>query len=241
MAKDEIGDGRYSDMEIAQMFSDYVTRMADKPRHTAAAIKEADAFDTFCGSEFPRNVMVQNGLFERMMNVAVEYEESGFIAGFKTAMAMLAGNESAVPVSTLCHMCAETAQERISPDNLNNSTLMAKKWKNGAITKPQAQGSGRYISTRRIAKMFGTPNWKIVKRIERQILPECTEEDKDGFYKCIEKNEQHRNTDVYRLNYRACLLYCQYISRLKKFENVKNGLAVMKEAMAEVFCCDYVA
>ena len=67
---------RYSDTEIAQMFSDYVTRMEDRPRHTGAAIKEADAFNLFCESEFPMNVRLQTQLFERMMNTAIEYEES---------------------------------------------------------------------------------------------------------------------------------------------------------------------
>jgi len=86
-------EGKYSDTEIAQMFSDYVTRMQDKPRHTGAALKESDAFDTFCESEFPRNRRLQVNLFERMMNCAVEYEESGFIAGFKTAMALKSGQE----------------------------------------------------------------------------------------------------------------------------------------------------
>ncbi len=88
---------RYSDTEIAQMFSDYVTRMEDRPRHTGAALKEADAFETYCESEFPRNVRLQVQLFNRMMDTAVEYEESGFIAGFKTAMALMSGDDGFLP------------------------------------------------------------------------------------------------------------------------------------------------
>lgn len=88
---------RLNDTEIAQIFTDYVIRMEDRPRHTGAAIKESNAFDVFCESEFPMNMRLQTQLFDRMMNVAVEYEESGFIAGFKTAMALLSGQEELLP------------------------------------------------------------------------------------------------------------------------------------------------
>ena len=80
---------RLSDAEIAQMFSDYVGRMQDKERHTRSACKEVDNFDTCCASEFPNNVRLQNLMYEKMMDAAVEFEESGFIAGFKTAVAII--------------------------------------------------------------------------------------------------------------------------------------------------------
>ena len=54
---------KLSDTEIAQMFADYVTRMEDRERHTGAAVKEADAFDTFLESEFPRNIRLQTNLY----------------------------------------------------------------------------------------------------------------------------------------------------------------------------------
>ena len=74
------------DVLIAQMFHDYVERMEDKERHTQAACKEVDEFDACCSSEFSNDVRVQNLLYEKMMNVAVEFEESGFLAGFQVAM-----------------------------------------------------------------------------------------------------------------------------------------------------------
>ena len=50
----------FSDTELAQMFSDYVNRMQGEERHTAAACKEVDAFDTCCQSEFPNNAKLQS-------------------------------------------------------------------------------------------------------------------------------------------------------------------------------------
>ena len=67
----------FSDTELAQMFSDYVNRMQGEERHTAAACKEVDDFDTCCQSEFPNNVRLQGLMWDKMMNAAVEYEESG--------------------------------------------------------------------------------------------------------------------------------------------------------------------
>lgn len=90
------------DAAIAELFCEYVRSMEDKPRHTAAAKTEADMYEQFCVSVFPNNVRLQIELYDKMMNVAVEFEESGFIAGFKTAMeilnnmALLRGREAAV-------------------------------------------------------------------------------------------------------------------------------------------------
>lgn len=39
-------------------------------------------------------------MYDKMMDVAIEFEESGFIAGFKTAMALLSGQEELLPVPT---------------------------------------------------------------------------------------------------------------------------------------------
>lgn len=85
-----------NDKVIAQMFSDYVNRMADQERHTEAACVEVDNFDVFLTGAFPDNSKLQNALYERMLNVAVEFEESGFIAGFKTAMQIFLVNVKGV-------------------------------------------------------------------------------------------------------------------------------------------------
>ena len=90
------------DAAIAELFCEYVKSMEDKPRHTTAAETEADMYDRFCVGAFPDNVKLQSELYDKMMNVAVEFEESGFIAGFKTAMklldnvALLRGREATV-------------------------------------------------------------------------------------------------------------------------------------------------
>lgn len=76
---------------IADFFHNYVTSMEDKPRHTEKANIEVDVFDEFCTEVFSGNMPMQIQMFDKMMNVAVEFEESGFIAGFKTAMQMFTG------------------------------------------------------------------------------------------------------------------------------------------------------
>lgn len=81
---------------IAELFCEYVRSMEDKPRHTAAVETEIDMFDQFCVNALPDNVELQSELYDKMLNVAVEFEESGFIAGFKTAMQMFFVNEKRV-------------------------------------------------------------------------------------------------------------------------------------------------
>ena len=208
---------KFSVTEIAQMFSDYVERMQNKERHTQAACKEVAAFDLCCDSEFPNNARLQNLMFEKMMNCAVEYEESGFIAGFQTAAALLCGKED------LLHQPAEI------PTPETETTFLE------PIATPQEEVNLTFISTRKIGEMFDTPNWKVVKRIEDNILPECSEQEKKGFIKCTEKNEQKRDTIVYRLDHQACKLYIQYMSRSTKFFNVAAGIGKLQEMINAVF------
>ena len=79
----------FTDERISSLFVDYVTSMEDKERHTSKACEEVMRFDKFCEEILPGDVKKQTETYNRMMDVAVEYEESGFIAGFKTAVHML--------------------------------------------------------------------------------------------------------------------------------------------------------
>lgn len=259
---------RYSDSEISQMFSDYVTRMEDKPRHTKAAIKEVDAFDTYCESEFPRNVRVQNGLYERMMNAAVEYEESGFIAGFKTAMALMSGNDELLPTPVEPHGEAEKAQEQTISSQINNSSSKEEKSQHEAVTASKTAGTAAqeptadesasfrknppnvanfaedndHVNTVQIAEMFGTTNFKVVRRIETKILPFCDEKIKEHFIRVEGYNIQHKRCTFYRLDSVACRLYLDELEPKKRtYINIAGGVAKMQELMQKLFPTERLA
>ena len=79
--------------EMKKMFSEYLNVMDGSPRHTASAIKETVKFDaflngTFLNGESPMNSSLMDSLHERMMDCAVEFEESGFIAGMLFALSL---------------------------------------------------------------------------------------------------------------------------------------------------------
>ncbi|MCD8381147.1 MAG: hypothetical protein LUC95_12725 [Lachnospiraceae bacterium] len=214
---------KYSDTEIAQMFSDYVTRMQDKPRHTGAAQKETDAFDLFCESEFPRNVRLQVNLFDRMMNCAVEYEESGFIAGFKTAMALKSGQEEDLP----------------KPSNISSPRI--EETKPAAITEPQKVPNVDdvvkfRITSKQIAELFETTNAKVVKRIERFIIPKLDDDSRKGFEKYEGVNVQMKPITFYRLNKAACEMYLKQMEpKRKNYVNIAGGCSKLEELMEKVF------
>lgn len=94
MRNDKMDASKFTDDMIAELFKDYVASMEDTERHTEAACKEVDAFDQFCEELFPEMIQKQRELYDRMMDVAVEFEESGFIAGFKAAMEFLKKQET---------------------------------------------------------------------------------------------------------------------------------------------------
>jgi len=80
-----------TDAMIGEIFSKYVESTDCAERHTDKARTEAGAFNEFCERSFPGNVKLQSEVYDKMMSVAVEYEESGFIAGVKWALAMMNG------------------------------------------------------------------------------------------------------------------------------------------------------
>lgn len=78
-----------TDEEIFEMFKDYVATYEDKVRHTKTANDEVDRFDKYTEEVFPNDTIKQSEMYDKMMDVAVEFEESGFIAGFKWCIALL--------------------------------------------------------------------------------------------------------------------------------------------------------
>lgn len=75
-----------SNEQLSQYFKDYVESMQCKERHTDIACDEADAYDSMISSIFPNDIRVQTMLYDKMMDVSVEYEESGFIAGYRMCL-----------------------------------------------------------------------------------------------------------------------------------------------------------
>lgn len=212
---------------IARLFCDYVTKMEDKPRHTVKADLEVGIFDQFCAGAFPHNTRLQNGLYDKMMNVAVEYEESGFVAGFRYAVALLSSQEQTLSEAEQIptHEAEQTVQEAVKGSQ--NELQMIDSIGNDCIT------------TKQIAEMFETTNFKVVSRIEQQILPYLDQESKKFFCKVEGVNVQHKPVTFYKLNRAACQLYLKAMEpKRKKFINIAGGYAKLQELMETVFPSD---
>lgn len=75
-----------SDEQLSQYFKDYVDSTQCKERHTDIACDEAEAYDSMVSMMFPNDINVQNRLYDKMMDVSVEYEVSGFLAGYRMCL-----------------------------------------------------------------------------------------------------------------------------------------------------------
>ena len=220
----DIMDLRQLDKEaIARLFCDYVGKMEDKPRHTVKAELEVGIYEQFCAGAFPHNIRLQNTLYEKMMNVAVEYEESGFIAGFLYCMAL------------------SSSQEQTSEESEQIPTPEAEQTAQEAVKGSQEQVlidsvGNDCITTKQIAEMFETTNAKVVRRIDKQILPHLDQESRKFFCKVEGVNVQHKPVTFYKLNRAACQLYLNAMEpNRKKFVNIAGGYAKLQELMEMVF------
>ena len=92
-----------------------------------------------------------------------------------------------------------------------------------------------FISSRQIADIFGTTNFKIVRRINEQILPYCTEDERKEFTLSSEMNQQHRYLEVYHLSRDACIRYLDYIEGCRKYTNIAEGIDKFREMIRSVF------
>ncbi len=75
-----------SDEQLSQYFKDYVDSTQCKERHTDIACDEVEAYDSMVSRMFPNDINVQNRLYDKMMDVSVEYEVSGFLAGYRMCL-----------------------------------------------------------------------------------------------------------------------------------------------------------
>ena len=78
-----------TDEQIKVMFSDYVTSHESEERHTDSACDEAESFGRYCEDTFQGEARLQNDVYDKMMDVAVSFEESGFVAGVKWALDLI--------------------------------------------------------------------------------------------------------------------------------------------------------
>lgn len=104
----------------------------------------------------------------------------------------------------------------------------------GACDKPVAG----CITTKQIAELFSTSNFKVVRRIDERIMPYLDSETRKNFQLVRGFNSQHKKTTFYRLNRTACELYLEEISKYKKLVNIAGGCGAMQELVAKVFPAD---
>lgn len=213
-----------TDDMISEMFRNYVASTEDKERHTEMACKEVDAYDRFCEEVFPGNTRMQSESYDKMMNAAVEFEESGFIAGARWMLMLIQGKELHIePLPTIPSLDAEQSQQEAV--NASKEDVMFVDTANTDC-----------ITTKQIAEMFETTNFKVVRRIEKQILPYLDTESKKYFDKVEGRNVQHKPITFYRLNKAACQLYLKEIEpKRKNFINIAGGYAKLQELMELVF------
>lgn len=204
------------DEELAGYFKEYVEGFQCKERHTQSAQDEELAYDKLVAYFFPKELKPQVKLYNKMMDVAVEYEESGFMAGYR--------------------MCLKHLQEQAGSfeDSPTNPTTGEEQGQEKADT--EAFDATDFISSRQIAEMFSTSNWKVVRRIDERILPEVTDKEKEEFVKREERDRYNNKVCTrYYLGREACKKYIDYMMGSKKYHNVEVGIAKLIVEMKNRF------
>ena len=211
---------QFDEKAIRGLFKQYVGSFEDGERHTKQAVMEAETFDSFLTGAIPSNMKLQIAMYEKAMNVAVEFEEDGFVAGFKYAMNLLLSQE----------------QEFIADTQI--PTTEAETRRHEAVNAPKAVSkmTDCFITSLQIAELFQTPNFKIVKRIEERIMPLLDDSSKALFEKTSGMNSQNKPVIYYKLNQAACMMYLEAMEPNKtKFLNIAGGYAKLQELMQKVF------
>lgn len=216
---------RFNDNAIKELFCQYVGGFEDAERHSKSAVQEVEIFDSFCSGALSSNMGLQIALYNKMMNVAVEFEEGGFVSGFKYAMNLLLAQEQENEADTQIPILeAETRQHE------------AVKVSNGDFKPDEC-----FITSLQIGELFQTPNFKIVKRIEERIMPLLDESSKALFQKASGMNTQNKPVMYYKLNQAACKMYLEVMEPNKaKFLNIAGGYAKLQELMQKVFPTEQV-
>ena len=211
---------QFDEKAIKGLFRQYVGSFEDAERHTKEAVQEAEIFDSFLTGAIPSNMGLQIAMYEKAMNVAVEFEEDGFVAGFKYAMNLLLSQE----------------QEFAADPQIPTSEAETRRHEAVNAPKPVPKMTDCFITSLQIAELFQTPNFKIVKRIEERIMPLLDDSSKALFEKTSGMNSQNKPVTYYKLNQAACMMYLETIEPNKtKFLNIAGGYAKLQELMQKVF------
>lgn len=207
---------------IIRMFTNYVEGFDSRPRHSKAADIEVGAFDSYVSGACPGNLKLQDGLCRRMMNVAVEYEQCGFVAGVRYAFQLIRNQAGDAAEAMPGNAAPGEAAGRAVPGN------DAAEWR-----EPEAASWS--ITSKQIAEMFETSHYKVVLRIETRILPELDAQSRLNFRKEVGQTPQRKKYVYYRLNRAACDAYMKEMDLYKKYVKVAGGLAKMGELVQAVF------
>lgn len=201
--------------QLGEYFKEYVESCQCKERHTDAACNEVEQYDKLIAYFFPKELKPQVKLYDKMMDVAVEYEESGFMAGYRMCLKHLQEQEQSVG-SEATNPTPEEIKPQVQVETGSVDAL-------------------DFISSRQIGDMFSAPNGKVVRRIKNQILPYCTEEQRKEFSLTSERSRQNKYIEVYRLSKKACGIYLDHMEKWSGMLNVMNGISEMRKKMQEVF------
>lgn len=201
--------------QLGEYFKEYVESCQCKERHTDAACNEVEQYDKLVAYFFPKELKPQVKLYDKMMDVAVEYEESGFMAGYRMCLKHLQEQEQSVG-SEATNPTPEEIKPQVQVETGSVDAL-------------------DFISSRQIGDMFSAPNGKVVRRIKNQILPYCTEEQRKEFSLTSERSRQNKYIEVYRLSKKACGIYLDHMEKWSGMLNVMNGISEMRKKMQEVF------
>lgn len=201
--------------QLAEYFKEYVESCQCKERHTDAACNEVEQYDKLVAYFFPKELKPQVKLYDKMMDVAVEYEESGFMAGYR--------------------MCLKHLQEQEQSGGSEATNPTPEEIKPQVQVETGSVDALDFISSRQIGDMFSAPNGKVVRRIKNQILPYCTDEQRKEFSLTSERSRQNKYIEVYRLSKKACGIYLDHMEKWSGMLNVMNGISEMRKKMQEVF------
>ena len=226
---------QYADLNteaIRKMFRDYVENADGKPRHSQEARYQAGMFSSFLDGAIPYNMKLRDAIYARMMDCAVEYEQSGFIAGVRFVLnrfediteALRIGNYP-IQSEAEAERQADTAQKgRQNPETADDTPADTEEEQVNAC-----------ISSKQIAEIFESTNAKVVRRIEERIMPNLDAQSQQYFRMDVKYTPQNRRYKIYYLNKTACDLYMAEMEPHKKFISIAGGLVKMRELMKKVF------
>lgn len=238
----------YETTGIQQLFSEYVQSTGANPRHTKSANDELNNFWQFLAGVFPANHRLQNNLYERMMDCAVEFEESGFIAGFRYALSLTPADLSKLLGTTTNHPGEDATTPQTvtyvpkTPDPEQTTTPIKDEEprKVNKHTNPFAVSEIDVhvpfsITTKQIGKVFRTPNSKIVYRIEERILPFLDSSYRENFKRVETRTQNNRTMVFYRLDKTACEIFLKVMREKQQYTNIAAGIVEMESLMKTVF------